>query len=101
MPSPPRRSRRRSRRSSDHLSSRRRYLPGGRAAMGPRGYVPCALGIATRPKMRLTGLGVLLQDEIEQPLDAGATMTVRIEKRGKVWTVIHSRPEARNAMEPR
>ena len=27
-------------------------------------------------------------------------MTVRIEKRGKVWTVIHSRPEARNAMDP-
>src|SRR6266403_1911912 len=28
-------------------------------------------------------------------------MTVRIEKKGKVWTVIHSRPEARNAMDPR
>jgi enoyl-CoA hydratase len=27
-------------------------------------------------------------------------MTVRIEKQGKVWTVIHSRPEARNAMDP-
>ena len=27
-------------------------------------------------------------------------MTVRIEKRGKVWTVIHSRPEAKNAMDP-
>lgn len=27
-------------------------------------------------------------------------MTVRIEKKGKVWTVIHSRPEARNAMNP-
>lgn len=27
-------------------------------------------------------------------------MSVRIEKRGKVWTVIHSRPEARNAMDP-
>ena len=27
-------------------------------------------------------------------------MTVRIEKSGKVWTVIHSRPEARNAMDP-
>src|SRR4051812_44634957 len=27
-------------------------------------------------------------------------MTVRIEKDGKVWTVIHSRPEARNAMDP-
>ena len=27
-------------------------------------------------------------------------MTVRIEKNGKVWTVIHSRPEARNAMDP-
>jgi enoyl-CoA hydratase len=27
-------------------------------------------------------------------------MTVRIEKKGKVWTVIHSRPEARNAMDP-
>ena len=25
-------------------------------------------------------------------------MTVRIEKKGKVWTVIHSRAEARNAM---
>jgi enoyl-CoA hydratase len=27
-------------------------------------------------------------------------MTVRVEKQGKVWTVIHSRPEARNAMDP-
>ena len=27
-------------------------------------------------------------------------MTVRIEKAGPVWTVIHSRPEARNAMDP-
>ena len=26
-------------------------------------------------------------------------MTVRIEKSGSVWTVIHSRPEARNAMD--
>jgi len=25
---------------------------------------------------------------------------VRIEKKGKVWTVIHSRPQARNAMDP-
>jgi enoyl-CoA hydratase len=28
-------------------------------------------------------------------------MAVRIEKTGAVWTVIHSRPEARNAMDPR
>ena len=27
-------------------------------------------------------------------------MTVRIEKNGAVWTVIHSRPKARNAMDP-
>lgn len=27
-------------------------------------------------------------------------MTVRIEKSGAVWTIIHSRPEARNAMDP-
>ena len=27
-------------------------------------------------------------------------MTVRIEKDGPVWTVIHDRPEARNAMDP-
>jgi enoyl-CoA hydratase len=27
-------------------------------------------------------------------------MTVRIEKQGPVWTVIHSRPEAKNAMDP-
>ncbi len=27
-------------------------------------------------------------------------MSVRIEKNGKVWTVIHSRPEAKNAMDP-
>jgi len=27
-------------------------------------------------------------------------MSVRIEKQGKVWTVIHSRPEAKNAMLP-
>jgi enoyl-CoA hydratase/carnithine racemase len=27
-------------------------------------------------------------------------VTVRIEKHGKVWTVVHSRPEARNAMDP-
>jgi enoyl-CoA hydratase len=28
-------------------------------------------------------------------------MTVRVEKSGSVWTVIHSRPEARNAMDPK
>ena len=28
-------------------------------------------------------------------------MAVRIEKAGAVWTVIHSRPEARNAMDPK
>ncbi|MFZ2157487.1 MAG: enoyl-CoA hydratase-related protein, partial [Bradyrhizobium sp.] len=27
-------------------------------------------------------------------------MSVRIEKSGKVWTVIQSRPEAKNAMDP-
>src|SRR5260370_27391051 len=27
-------------------------------------------------------------------------MAVRIEKEGPVWTVIHDRPEARNAMDP-
>src|SRR6266404_1489877 len=27
-------------------------------------------------------------------------MTVRIEKKGRVWTVIHSRPQARNAVDP-
>src|SRR6267378_3835112 len=27
-------------------------------------------------------------------------MTVRIEKKGRLWTVIHSRPQARNAMDP-
>src|ERR1700676_569448 len=27
-------------------------------------------------------------------------MAVRIEKDGSVWTVIHDRPEARNAMDP-
>ena len=27
-------------------------------------------------------------------------MTVRVERDGAVWTVIHSRPEARNAMDP-
>src|ERR1700692_1588031 len=28
-------------------------------------------------------------------------MSVRIEKDGAVWTVIHDRPEARNAMDPK
>ena len=27
-------------------------------------------------------------------------MSVRIEKKGPVWTIIHSRPEARNAIDP-
>ena len=27
-------------------------------------------------------------------------MSVRIDKSGVVWTIIHSRPEARNAMDP-
>ena len=27
-------------------------------------------------------------------------MAVRVEKNGSVWTVIHDRPEARNAMDP-
>src|SRR6201987_1158128 len=30
-----------------------------------------------------------------------APMTVRIEKDGSVWTIIHDRPEARNAMDPK
>jgi enoyl-CoA hydratase len=30
-----------------------------------------------------------------------SNMTVRIEKAGPVWTVIHDRPEARNAMDPK
>src|SRR5258706_15512562 len=30
----------------------------------------------------------------------GIRMAVRIEKAGSVWTVIHDRPEARNAMDP-
>src|SRR5262245_61598471 len=29
-----------------------------------------------------------------------STMAVRIEKDGPVWTVVHDRPEARNAMDP-
>ena len=28
-------------------------------------------------------------------------MSVRVEKDGPIWTVIHSRPEARNAMDPK
>ena len=28
-------------------------------------------------------------------------MSVRIEKDGPIWTIIHSRPEARNAMDPK
>jgi len=28
-------------------------------------------------------------------------MTVRAEKNGAVWTIIHDRPEARNAMDPK
>src|SRR5262250_2396292 len=27
-------------------------------------------------------------------------MAVRVEKEGSVWTIIHDRPEARNAMDP-
>src|SRR5262245_37443930 len=34
-------------------------------------------------------------------LDQGDTMSVRIEKSGAVWTIIHDRPEARNAMDPK
>ena len=34
------------------------------------------------------------------PVRKEIKMTVRIEKLGKVWTVIHSRPEAKNAMDP-
>ena len=26
-------------------------------------------------------------------------MTVRVEKSGEIWTIIHSRPDARNAMD--
>jgi hypothetical protein len=28
-------------------------------------------------------------------------MTIEVEKKGLVWTVIHNRPEARNAMDRR
>ncbi len=27
-------------------------------------------------------------------------MAVRVEKDGAVWTIVHDRPEARNAMDP-
>jgi enoyl-CoA hydratase len=33
-------------------------------------------------------------------LQRTSAMTVRIEKNGSVWTMIHDRPEARNAMDP-
>src|SRR6476660_3191546 len=33
-------------------------------------------------------------------MDRRPGMTVRIEKDGAVWTIIHDRPEARNAMDP-
>ena len=36
----------------------------------------------------------------EEFRQTGAAMTVRVEQDGPVWTVIHSRPEARNAMDP-
>src|SRR5262245_44543840 len=39
--------------------------------------------------------------EGSDPAYRGNAMAVRIEKSGSVWTVIHSRPEARNAMDPR
>src|SRR5262245_9938219 len=33
--------------------------------------------------------------------DGRRAMTVRIEKSGAVWTIVHDRPEARNAMDPK
>src|SRR3954471_9862396 len=45
---------------------------------------------------RLRSPAASLADDRTQELP----MTVRIEKKGKVWTVIHSRPESRNAMDP-
>src|SRR4029079_17667345 len=38
--------------------------------------------------------------EANRYVKRGSSMTVRIEKNGAVWTVIHDRPEARNAMDP-
>src|SRR3954467_6135272 len=45
-------------------------------------------------------LGPAASRSIEPSIEQGAAMTVRIEKKGKVWTVIHSRAAARNAMDP-
>jgi enoyl-CoA hydratase len=37
---------------------------------------------------------------IHQEVKRSTAMSVRVEKSGSVWTVIHDRPQARNAMDP-
>src|SRR5258706_3955264 len=52
---------------------------------------------ACRLRTTLTGIGFR---SLIQSSTGGIHMAVGIEKDGPVWTVIHDRPEARNAMDP-
>jgi len=40
------------------------------------------------------------EGQVQALIEEEHRMAVRIEKEGPVWTVIHYRPEARNAMDP-
>jgi hypothetical protein len=58
-----------------------------------------------RGRDAINALGAMLSkadrgDTHKRQLREGQKMVVRIEKNGPVWTVIHDRPEARNAMDP-
>src|SRR5690606_19576885 len=65
-----------------------------RALRGPSWSAKCALlGFCNRHRRRIV-------PRCKPPHNQENDMTVRIEKDGPVWTVIHSRPEARNAMDP-
>src|SRR5919202_4625635 len=51
--------------------------------------------VPQRPHVRLQ-----LRSAVARERRRGTRMAVRIERNGAVWTVIHDRPEARNAMDP-
>src|SRR5262249_9652189 len=59
-----------------------------------------ALPRTSRRSGRSLGTRIVCVPSSGEDARRASNMTVRIEKDGPVWTVIHDRPEARNAMDP-
>jgi enoyl-CoA hydratase len=72
-------------------------MPGINEELAWRARIAIMLCDEVRPRPRL---GPSSCNFIAQTQEGDAAMAVRIEKDGAVWTVVHDRTEARNAMDP-